>query len=165
MIKKSTKLQKSLAMVITACVAIIFFTSFGDIQAKSRDTKRMSNANEISKALEIFFDKHASYPITVDNDYGGWDTSIEPEGQPNQFIPQLVSENILNSYPIDPKNDNTYYYRYQQFPRGSFRCDRPFIIFQIFNFETAQDNHGIGSCPDRNFADEAPNGFTIQKFY
>ena len=165
MIKKSSKLQKSLAMVIVTCVAIIFFASFDDIQAKSRDAKRMSNAQEINKALDIYYDKYGKYPVTEDEDYGGWDTTVEPEGELLQFIPQLVNEQILNSHAIDPKNDKIYYYRYQEFPRGSFLCDRPFVIFQVFNFETAQDNHGTGECPERNFADEAPNGFTIQKFY
>jgi len=161
--KKSTKLQKSFAIVIVSCVAIIFFASFDDIQAKSRDAKRLSDASDINKALDIYFDKYSNYPDTIDEDYGGWDTTFEPDGQAMVFLPALVQNGILNNYPLDPKNNTVYYYRYQKFPRGSFGCRTDFIVFQVFNFETIQDNHGTGSCPERNFADEAPNGFTIMK--
>ncbi len=162
--KRSSKLQKSFAIVIVACVFILFFAGFDDIQAKSRDAKRISDAKDINRALELYFDRYAKYPDTVDSDYGGWDTTVEPEGHVEEFIPQLVSEGILSGHPRDSKNTTTYYYRYQKFPRGSFGCTRPFVIFQVFNFETIQDVHGSGACPNRNFADEAPNGFTIQKF-
>lgn len=162
--KRSSRLQKSFAVVIVACVAIIFFAGFDDIQAKSRDAKRMSDAKDINQALELYFDQNATYPETIDFDYGGWDTTVEPEGHVEEFIPQFVNEGILSAHPRDIQNTTVYYYRYKKFPRGSFGCTRPFVIFQIFNFETIQDSHGSGACPDRNFADEAPNGFTIQKF-
>lgn len=162
--KNSSKLQKSLAMVIVACIAILFFSSFDKIQSKSRDAKRLSDAQEVLRAMELYFDRHGSYPTTDDLDYGGFDTSIEPRGQAPDFMSVLVQDKILSQYPQDPINDEYYYYRYQKFPRGSFGCNRPFVIFQIFNFETPQDSHGGGACPDRNFADEAPNGFTIMKF-
>lgn len=161
---KTSKLQKSFAIVIVACVAIIFFAGFDDIQAKARDTKRRADIKEIGRALELYFDRHGMYPQVMDSDFGGWDTTVEPDGQPLAFINALTDEGILSSIPQDPVNNKIYYYRYQRFEAGAFGCTRPFVVVQIFNYETGQDTHGSGSCPDRNFVDEAPNGFTIQKF-
>ena len=57
-----------------------------------------------------------------------------------------------------------YFYRYKKFDAGSFDCRRGFYILQVMNFEGQTDDHGWGSCPGRNFVDEAPNGYTIQVF-
>jgi len=160
----TSKLQKSFAIVIVACVAILFFASFDDIQAKARDTRRMSAVSDINRALELYFDRYGHYPEVIDTDYGEWDTTFEPGGTKVEFIPQLVEEKILNSVPRDPINNKIYFYRYQKFPKGSFGCAKAFVIFQVFNFETKQKSHGTGACPERSFTEEAPNGFTVQKF-
>ncbi|MGB0757210.1 MAG: hypothetical protein ACPGO5_02015 [Patescibacteria group bacterium] len=162
--KRTSKLQKSFAIVIVACIAIIFFSSFDDIQAKARDATRQSDVQDIVKAMDLYYDRFGKYPDTIDSDYGGWDTTIEPEGHPQQFMAELVKEGLLSGHPADPVNDNVYYYRYQSFPRGSFGCTRAFVVFQIFNFETIQEGHGSGDCPERDFISEAPNGFTIFRF-
>ncbi len=160
----TSKLQKSFAIVIVACVAILFFSSFDDIQAKARDTRRMAAVSDISRALDLYYDRYGSYPDVLDKDYGDWDTTFEPGGGKVEFISQLLKEGILNSVPRDPINNKVYFYRYKRFAQGSFGCAKSFIIFQVFNFETKQKTHGVGACPDHNFVDDAPNGFTVQKF-
>lgn len=160
----TTKLQKSFAIVIVASVAIIFFSSFDDIQAKARDGKRKSDSQDISRALDLYFYRYEKYPEVVDEDFADWDTTFEPKGEPLIFIPQLVEENILNSVPRDPINNSTYFYRYRKFFAGEYGCSRNYIIFQVYNFETLQKDPGSGRCPDYDFAEEVPNGYTIQKF-
>lgn len=161
---KTSKLQKSFAVLIVACVAIIFFAGFDNVRAKAHDTKRKSDAQDIARALELYIDKHGEYPDVEDDDYGGWDTTIEPTGNAPEFLNILVQENMLSEVPVDPVNNEVYFYRYQKFPLGAFGCTRPFVVLQIFNFEALNTDHGTASCPERDFTLEVPNGFSIQKF-
>ncbi len=161
---KTSKLRKSFAIIIVGCILVIFFVSFEDIRAKIRDEKRKGDLREVVKALEIYYSKYNFYPESSDDDWNGWDATFEPGGHPYRFITPLEEERILLKGPVDPYNDSIYFYRYRKFPAGSFGCRRPFYVLQIVNFETAQDDHGWGECPERNFVEELPNGFTVMKF-
>ncbi len=162
---KTSKLQKSFAVLIVACVAIIFFAGFDNVRAKARDTKRQSDAQDILRGLELYAARHNGlYPEVTDFDYGGWDTTIEPDNTQPRFVEGLVREGILSGYPADPVNNEVYFYRYQKFEAGDFGCTQPFIVFQIFNFEATHEDHGAAACPERDFGQEVPNGFSIQRF-
>ncbi len=160
--KSTSKLRKSFALIIGACILIIFFVGFDDIRAKVRDTKRKADFNEIVKALDIYYDRHGHYPQAAD-DWQGWDMTIAPGGGDSSFLQPLFDENILASQVRDPLNTNNYFYRYQKFSFGSFDCLSDYYVLQIVNFETIQEDHGRGNCPKNNFVDEVPNGFTIMK--
>ena len=47
---------------------------------------------------------------------------------------------------------------------GEYGCTDDFVVFQVFNFETIQKDRGNGECPEYDFTEEVPNGYTIQKF-
>lgn len=58
---------------ILASVAIVSFTS---AREKSRDGKRIAQVGQITKALELYYDSHQSYPSTTPSGYSGADAAI-----------------------------------------------------------------------------------------
>jgi len=160
-LNSSSKLRKSFALIIVACVMIIFFVGMDDIRAKVRDNKRKADLSEIAKALELYYDRYGSYPEVMDDDWQGWDASYEPEGQQFEFLRVLTQRGILSADPKDPYNDASYFYRYRHFKEGEYGCNDPYYILQVVNFETVQDQHGSGHCPEKDFTKDLPNGYTV----
>lgn len=160
-IQTSNKLRKSFSVIILVSLMIIFLVGFDDLRAKIRDTKRRADIREVVKALDIYYHRHGYYPETDDKDWQDWDATYEPSGEPYQFIAPLMAENIITRNPIDPVNSKTYFYRYKKFSYGSYDCLKEFYILQIVNFETSQDNHGFGNCPQFDFVEGIPNGYTV----
>ena len=131
---------------------------------KVKDTKRRADVKQVQTALAVYNQKFNQFPEVGDDDFRGWDTTYEPLGQPYEFLNILQENKIIDRVPRDPVNSDIYFYRYKKFPSGSFGCNRGFYILQVMNFEGQTEDHGWGSCPGRNFVDEAPNGYTIQVF-
>ena len=136
----------------------------GLIQGKVRDIKRRIDMRQLRTALAIYQDKFDLLPASDDNDVGGWDNSLEPSEHTKEFLNILKKKKIVEQDIIDPLNNDSYYYRYKKFPAGAYGCAKPFIILQINNFEVYTKDHGAGACPERNFAAEISNGYTIQIF-
>ena len=126
--------------------------------AKIRDIRRLADAYTITKALDFYNLQFASYPDSVDNDGDGWDKSNDPAER--TFLEPLTSIGLLSSLVFDPQNNEEHYYRYQKFVAGDFGCPRPYAVFQVASFETKEQSPGNGSCPDINWAEIAPEGFT-----
>lgn len=115
------------------------------------------------KALELYHGKYGNYPDSVD-DSQGWDLSYDLKGNTPGFLKALKDEGFLNREVKDFINDASYHYRYKKYGAGSFGCPGSFYILQISLFEAATKNIGKGSCPDFDWAELAPNGYTIQGF-
>jgi len=162
--KGINKLRKSFALIIVACLTIIFFIAFEDFRAKARDTKRQADLSQIVKALDTYYDRHGSYPEVTDDDWQGWDMTVKPDGSRSDFLPILREEKIILSQFRDPLNNTDYFYRYKKFEFGSYDCLNTYYILQLINFETYQEDHGRGNCPKYNFTEEIPNGYTIMRY-
>lgn len=134
------KIQRIFNLTLVLFLITLSVIYFDTIRAKIKDTKRKVDIRQLQTALNIYQSIFNSFPEVTDSDFDGWDTTYEP------------------------MNSARYYYRYKKFPRNSFGCKNAFYILQIMNFENNVDNHGWGECPERNFANEAPNGFTVQVF-
>ncbi len=160
----SFKLQRVFVLVIILFLIVLVMVSFDFIRNKVRDTKRKADIKQLQTALAIYQAKFGVFPEVEDDDYNGWDTTYEPAGQPQEFLNILKQKNIIDKIPIDPINSDYFFYRYKRFPAKSFGCRQPFYILQLMNFEGNVKDHGWGSCPERNFVDEAPNGYTVQIF-
>ncbi len=126
--------------------------------AKIRDIRRQADAKSIVKALDFYNVQFGEYPENLDDDGEGWDMSNEEDQR--TFLETLSKVGLLPSLIFDPKNNETHFYRYQKFNRGDFGCSRSFAVFQIFSFETKNNNPGSGSCPDMDWVNLAPEGFT-----
>ena len=157
------KLRKITFIVLICCLAAIFFSSFNLIIAKSRDVKRRADIKVLTKALDLYHDKYGRYPES-DDDHQGWDLTYNPKAGEARFLNILKEEGFLDKTVADPINDATFLYRYQKYPTGSFECSQSFYTLQILNFELPTNNIGRGACPEMDWVQDAPNGYTIQAF-
>ncbi len=158
------KMQRMFNLTIILFLIVISVISLEFVRNKAKDTKRLADIKQIQTALDIYQSRFEFFPTVSDNDYGGWDTTFETGDQKMEFINVLMEEKIIDRISRDPVNSRIYNYRYQKFPANSFGCEKPFYILQIMNFENWRENHGWGACPERNFVEEALNGYTIQVF-
>ncbi len=160
----SLRLQRIFSLTLILFLIVLSLISLDFIRNKVKDTKRKADIKQIQTALAVYQSRFGVLPEVEDDDYRGWDATFEPLGQPQEFLNILEREEIIDYVPRDPVNSDIYYYRYRKFPANSFGCREPFYILQIMNFEGNVNDHGFGSCPERNFVDEAPNGYTVQVF-
>lgn len=157
------RMQKLVAIVFVSCVIVLFLSGFDVIKLKVRDVKRRADIKILTEALDLYHDKHAKYPDSI-NDWQGWDLSIGYNGGQAEFINKFREENFIDREIKDPINDASYHYRYQKFKAGDYGCKNSFYILQIANFELSTGNNGQGECPELNWAVSAPNGYTAQGF-
>ena len=94
--------------------------------AQARDAQRKTNIGEIANALQANYTTFGQYPQE-----NGCDSSIGTKANGNcppssptgewdvvsPFYQALVGQQLLKVLPVDPKNDSTYYYRYE--PKGA----------------------------------------------
>jgi len=159
----SARIQKLVGVILISCLMVLFLTGFDMIRSKIRDIKRRADINIIIKALDSYHDKYGSYPEAID-DWQGWDLSISHNGGQIDFIDQLKKEAFVDREIKDPVNNFAYHYRYTKFRAGDYGCQNSFYILQVANFELATENNGRGECPELNWKELAPNGYTAQGF-
>ncbi|MDD5291494.1 MAG: hypothetical protein PHZ04_05350 [Patescibacteria group bacterium] len=159
----SLKLRKITFIVLVCCLAAIFFSSFNLIIAKAHDVKRRADIKVLAKALDLYHDKYGYYPES-DDDQRGWDLTYDSAAGEIRFLNVLKEEGFIDKAVADPMNNATFLYRYQKYPAGSFGCSQSFYILQIINFELPTGNTGRGLCPEMDWGEDAPNGYTVQAF-
>lgn len=157
------RVQRLVAIVFFICLTIVFFISFNTIKAKAKDIKRRADISILVKALDLYHDKYGNYPTSVD-DWRGWDLTYEFNGREQNFLQLLKEQSFINKMIVDPINNATYHYRYQKFATSEAGCKEAFYILQITNFELPTTNNGRGQCPDFNWGELTPNGYTVQGF-
>ncbi len=155
-------LSKILIMAVVVFCLVFSIVYLNSRWSRIRDVRRNADAKSVIKALEYYNQTYGKYPETNNEDGEGWDKSNDLADL--SFLDPIVSLGLLSLRPFDPINDEARYYRYQKFARGDFGCTRPFIIFQVTEFETEVLDHGSGECPKFNFTELAPNGYTYQAF-
>lgn len=139
------------------CLVLIVIM-FNQRWSRMRDQRRNADIQAIRNSLEMYSLHFGKYPVTQ-ADHSGWDTTLDVKGA--GFLEELRQKGFLKNNPFDPINNQDYHYRYQFFPAGSFGCVKPFYVFQIMRFETEGFN-GLGSCPGKDFTNQAPLGFTLK---
>ncbi len=155
------RIQKLVAIVFIGCVTVLFLAGFDTIKSKVRDVKRLADVKVLVKTLDLYHDKYGKYPDSI-NDWQGWDLSVSYQGGKEDFINKLREENFIDRAIKDPINDVAYHYRYQKYQAGDYGCPAPFYILQVTNFELPTKNNGQGSCPEFNWVEYTPNGYTAQ---
>lgn len=102
--------------------------------AQARDAQRKSDVNAIANALIGYYTIRGSYPLETrcDTSRGSSSNVFLPcnsavSGQtwsPTHplYIGIIQNEGFLKQIPVDPKNDTTYYYRYEGFSSTDPQC-------------------------------------------
>ncbi|HHE67667.1 MAG TPA: prepilin-type N-terminal cleavage/methylation domain-containing protein, partial [Candidatus Parcubacteria bacterium] len=120
--KAFTLIELLVVVSIIGLLASITLVNLKNALAKARDTRRLEEVNQITKALEIYYSTYGHYPYNTDNDCGGWDAG-NTTGDP--FIQPLVSSGMTKNVPIDPvsKTNCSWGYAYYRYSAGSYGCD------------------------------------------
>lgn len=112
-----TLIELLVVIAIIGLLATLAVVSFSNAREKARDAKRKSDLRQISKALELYYDQHGSYPLTggwctqISNTTNGWSAAFRAEIAPwmptVQFDPAFASTN--RDYFYYNINDQSYY--------------------------------------------------------
>lgn len=157
------KARRIIVIMVILCLTIIFFVGFSTIRSKARDIKRRADIRIMVKALDLYHDNHGYYPSSMD-DWQGWDLTYEYKGGEFSFLPELKKDSLIDRMVSDSLNNDIFHYRYQKFNVGDYGCDKAFYILQITNFELPTKNTGYGQCPELDWVETVPNGYTVQTF-
>ena len=98
-----TLIELLVVIAIIGMLSSVVLVSLGPARAKSRDSKRFSDLNQLQLAVELYYDKYGSYPSTGSSwwgegslCYGNHDYSGS-----NGWIPNLAPE-FIGELPGDP---------------------------------------------------------------
>lgn len=109
-----TLIELLVVIAIIGVLSSVVLASLNSARLKARDARRVSDAQEVRKALELYYDDYGRYPSNVDTGSdGGWDNSGLGDG----FIIGLTGSNVrgdnpkgtkyMSSTPQDPKQSAT----------------------------------------------------------
>jgi len=161
-----TLIELLVVISIIGTLSTIAMTSLNGARAKARDAVRISDAEQIVIALEIYRNTYGHYPYNTDNDNSGWDLGYSGgKDSGDVFIKPLVDAGLFSATPGDPTNTallgGYYYYRY---PAGYWgRCDPALGAVYILHitFET-QNKEPIFSCPAGTNGTDTWSGTTLR---
>ena len=100
-----TLIELLVAIAIIGILAAVVIVALGSARAKSRDTRRKVDINEVQRALDVYADDHDGFypmttPTSADNPLGFWRSSAS---RPNDWVPGLESD-YIKDLPVDPIN-------------------------------------------------------------
>ena len=101
-----------IAIIAVLSTVVIFALDPGEMMAKARDTKRLTDLTQLEKAIIVYLSEgNKTLPSTTTNSLSG-NTNINGTGWlPIDFTSSTLGSSIP-SLPIDPKNNNNYYYNF-----------------------------------------------------
>ena len=134
-----TLIELLVVIAIVGTLSTVITVVFSSAQKNARDQQRKSDLAKIQVALEVYYSRYNVYPpngsaeqscdssrgiatLPCSNASGtSWSTS-------GDLYIGLVGNTIIANLPVDPKNDSTYFYRYEP-------------------ITSLNDDGGAGTCP------------------
>lgn len=159
--KGFTLIELLVVISIIGILSSVVLVSLNNAKARARDATRISDMNQIQKALMLYKDDHGRYPsISGDSCCDGWDQS--PCGA-NSFIGALATEGFYSETPTDPvggSGNGCYGYNYYRYNAGYAGCDASkgaFFVLGVRDMESSGRPHPQSPgwrCPNRNWQGE-----------
>ena len=105
--KGFTLIELLVVIAIISLLASVVLVALNSARKKARITKRVSDLNQIAKALELYYDNNGHYPVWASSYYRsecpgtawGWTQTTA-----NNVIPGLVPQ-YMSKFPTDPLMD------------------------------------------------------------
>lgn len=163
-----TIVELLVVIVVIGILAAIIVVAYNGIQGRALDSRRLSDAKLIIKALEMYKINNGTYPaVAIDpagaGSLGGWESSAhEPV---SEFVKSLslAEYGLASGTPVDPVNNiatsQTYlYYKYGAGTNGCSASLGAFFVFGIkrtttYGSSVHPDSPGF-SCSSRNWQPE-----------
>lgn len=150
-----TIVELIVVIVVIAILAAIVVVSYSWMKGDALKTRRLSDATQLQKALEVYKTKNGEYPATgdlrcraVSGHADSWESS---QACPSEFLsslkPYLGSKTI-----VDPENSRDAHYEYFRYPAGSKGCDASrgdFYVLRIYNTKAQRFDESPGWRCDR----------------
>ncbi len=110
-VRAFTLIELLVVIAIIGLLTGIILTSLTSSKAKSRDAERVSDLGQIQLALELYFDRCHSYPLSATNNAGtdladGVAHCSDQQGNP------VVFSNYISKIPVPPSGTSQNYYGY-----------------------------------------------------
>lgn len=116
-----TIIELLIVIAVIAILALLTINNYQGVQAKGRDTTRVSDINNIHSKLEEFYNDNSGYPSTFTAaEFPGIDAESlkDPKGQTIEIAPATDTEaNALGT--TAPTASSTSQYKYVPFNDGS----------------------------------------------
>ena len=154
-----------IAIIAVLSTVVIFALDPGEMMAKARDTKRLTDLTQLEKAIIVYLSEGIkTLPTTSTNSLGG-NTNINGTGWlPIDFTSSTLGSSIP-SLPIDPKNNSSYYYTFIS-DGTNFELD---CVLESKTYRDKMTNDGgdrsdryeVGSSLYYNLRDTGPAGGLI----
>src|SRR3989344_1411048 len=148
-----TLIELLVVIAIIGLLASVVLASLNSARAKGRDAKRLSEVNQLQKALELYYDNFGYYPET------NWVHSVDGTWQSNALATGLRP--YLSSLPVDPTNsgccgyNGQYVYSYYSSgyrSAGQVNQQWYMIVFRLENQTSpAQATDGSTACHGQYF--------------
>ncbi len=97
-----TEIMITMSIILTT--ASVAAGQYDDATAMARDAQRLSNTQEMSKALDVYNLENNSYPVCGENN--------QATAECYNKIKTLLAPGYITEVPNDPINDNTYQFKY-----------------------------------------------------
>lgn len=132
-----TLVELATVIAVIAVLAVITITAYGGIQQRNRDTKRLTDMNNIIKAIDVYQGEVGAYPATSSSPSAngctgnGYSYSWATDGT---WLSPLVSGNYINSAPVPPQSDCNYWYSYLNPAPTDYNCPsrtKPYYVLRI----------------------------------
>ena len=94
--KGFTLVELLVVIAIISILASITWTTLSSARDKGRDAKRIGEAQQMEKALAVYFTDYGVYPDA--NDTGG-DSGWDDDGVGDGFVPALAGNNVRGDNP------------------------------------------------------------------
>ncbi|HEX9817275.1 MAG TPA: type II secretion system protein [Patescibacteria group bacterium] len=127
-----TMIELLIVIVILAILTTIGLRSFSSSQIKSRDSRRKTDLQNITRALEVYYNDKGEYPISTGN------AGIAGQAWGDPFVdPDNPTETLyMNVLPADPSDFNYYYTS----PNGSY--------FQLYAYLENENDQALTKDAD-----------------
>lgn len=112
--KSFTLIELLVVVAIIGVLSSVIFVGLREVRGRARDARRVSEIDQIVKALELYLASHDTLPRAYQYGEGNvspgwwntwWDlSSADADGDGNYFLDFLVEGNTVPSVPLDPLN-------------------------------------------------------------
>lgn len=96
-----TLVELLVVIAIIGLLGSIVLVSLNSARTKARDARRKADLNQLSLALELYYDSHNGYP---DDTFNGWE---QPCKTTTNDIGKIVTEGFIAVLPCDPINSGS----------------------------------------------------------
>lgn len=148
-----TIVELLIVIVVIGILATITVVAYNGIQGRALDSRRLSDARAIIKALEMYKINNGSYPIVATSGAGsfngGWESSAHESV--GEFVKplSLTEYGFASGTPVDPVNNiaTTQTYLYYKYDAGTDGCSASLGSFYVFGIKRTT-TYGASVHPD-----------------